>query len=173
MNKLFVANTTKQNWVFTYRLPGGSQHHQRRIAAGQQICLDHLQEEEIESVIKQNAVYGMRPAAEASRRKGFAGLIYSVGKDPINIDRMLETFDSNDETRNAEAQTRREKTAAAMSENIADTLHKATGVSKEKLQPTRLEVEVVEETDGKPTVSSGVEVLANPDKTAPRRARMS
>lgn len=171
MTKLFVANTTKQNWMFTYRLPGGTQHFMRRIPAGQQICLDNLQSDEIDVVIKQNAVYGMQPAKEMSRRKGYAGIVYSVGDDPINIDRMLETFNQNDDVRDGEAQERRVTTAAAIGDNIANEMHKATGRPKESLQPKRLEVEVTEETDGKATVASGVEVIADPGSTQPRRAR--
>lgn len=171
MTKLFIANVTKQKWVFTYRLPGGAQHFRRDIAPGAQICLDHLQSEEIEAVVKQNAVYGCRKAGDLSGRKGFATLLYSLD-NPVRVDPMLETFETNDAAKTAEADERRKRTATAMAQNIADTIHRETGAPRENLVPERLEVETIEESTGKPLVSAGVEVLRDPNKTAPRRARM-
>lgn len=168
--KLWVANTTKQIWTFTYRLGGMGQHFAKRIPAGQQICLDHLSQPEIDQVVKQNAVYGMRSAKEVSGRRGYAGLVYTTGDAPVNIDQMLESYDINDTVRTAEADQRRMTTANAMSDKIAENLHRATGIEKDKLRPARLEMEVIEETDGKPTVSAGVEVISDMAKNRPRRA---
>jgi hypothetical protein len=170
MPNLYIANTTKLEWVFTYRLPEMQQHFQRRIRAGGQILLDHLDQQEIDEVIKQNARYGMQPAQELSRRKGFSGICWRVG-EPIDVDRMLATFEINANALTEAADVKRKQTAVAASDNIAETLHRMTGINKESLRPQRLEMEVKEETEGQPTVAAGVEVISNPSANAPRRAR--
>jgi uncharacterized protein YdcH (DUF465 family) len=170
MTKLWVANTTRQVYRFTYRV-SDKQHQMHEIPAGRQICLDHLQQAEIDSVIKQNTIYGMREANETPRRKGFSGLVYRIGDDPINLDRLLETYEANDEVRDAEATERMKKSAAALSDNIANTVHKNTGVDRERMRPARVEVETIESTDGKPTISKGVEVVRA--GVQPQRGRMS
>lgn len=171
ITKIFIANTTKQNWVFTYRFAEMNSHFAKAIPPGKQICLDHLTSDQIAKVIEQNEVYGMKPAAEMSRRKGFTGLCYRLG-EPVQMDRMLETYDLNDLALNAAAQERRVTSAQAASDGIAISLNQLTGLDKEKLRPVSVSSEVVEETDGKPQIDVVVEVPRNPE-TKSRRARMS
>jgi uncharacterized protein YdcH (DUF465 family) len=172
MTTFWVANTTKQTWRFTYRLNSQQQPLMHELKAGNQISLTHLSDKEIEDVIKQNRVYGAREAKEVSRRKGFAGIVYKIGADPINMDELLETFESNDKVREAEAAERLKKSALAMSDNIANTVHRNTGAEKESVRPARVEVETIEVTDGgKPAISQGVEVVRK--GVQPQRGRMS
>jgi hypothetical protein len=170
MARLWVANTTRQIYRFTYRI-SDKQHQMHEIPAGKQIPLNHFSDAEIDSVIKQNTIYGMREANESPRRKGFSGLVYKIGDDPINMDRLLETYESNDTVRDAEATERLKKSAAALSDNIANTVHQNTGVDRERMRPARVEVETIESTDGKPTISKGVEVVRQ--GVQPQRGRMS
>jgi hypothetical protein len=169
MTTLWVANTTKSKWQFSFRI-NDRNHLMHEIAAGQQIFLD-LQDAEIARIIEQNTRYGLREAKQASSRKGFAGIVYSIGPDPINVDRLLETYDLNDEVRDAEAQERLKKSVLALSDNIANTVHQNTGADKERVRPARVEVETIESTTGKPNISKGVEAVRQ--GVQPRHGRMS
>jgi hypothetical protein len=172
-NLLYIANCSKQVWMFTFRVPGmQSGYFVKAIPAGQQICLDHLTSDEIALVIAHWEIYGMKSAEEMSRRKGYTGLCYRLEK-PVVMDAMLATYEQNDDALTQAADERRVKTATRIATDIATDISNKTGIDKHKLVPQRLEVETVEETDGTPSVSAGVEVLRNPGTDKPRRARMS
>jgi hypothetical protein len=159
--------------MFVYRLAGmqGAQVFPRLIKGGQQVCIPDLEPEEISEIVKQHARYGMVPAKELSRRRDVAKLCYSTD-GPINVDQMLATYEINDDKLDDQASERRTATVAAMSDNIGKELGKTFG-THDTLPPTRLEVEVAEDTTGSKSVASGIEVLADPSRTQPRRARAS
>jgi hypothetical protein len=174
--KLYLANTTKQHRIFTYRIlhkradgsiPGAATWP---IKPGGQICIDdNFTKAEIDEIIAQNVKYGLKSASEVSRVKNFVGIVYDTEK-PVSMDSMLERFEKNDSVLGDEAQRRRELTAAAISTNIAKDLAERTGRDPETLRPERVEVQQVEDTAAKPQVASGVEVPGNPN-VKPRRAR--
>jgi hypothetical protein len=171
MTQLWIANTTNGIWHFTYRI-GQFDHHREVIRAGKQICLDHLQKEECDIVVKQNAIYGMREADERSKRRGFTTLVYRFD-NPVTAEQMLETYKANQEVRDAEAAERLKNAALALSNNIVTTLHRNTGVDKEQLRPARVEMETVEvpEHGGAPSVSAGVEIVR--PGVQPKRGRIT
>lgn len=175
--KLYLANTTKQHRIFTYRIltkrADGSipAFAAWQIKPGGQICVeDNFTKEEIDTIIGQNVKYGLKPASEISRPQKFVGLLYSTEK-PVPTDLMMAILEANDGVLESDAQRRREVTAAAISDNIAKDLSDRTGRDRERLRPARLEVEQTEDTPGKAHVASGVEVLGNPAVTRPRHAR--
>jgi hypothetical protein len=162
---LWIANNTTANHMFVYRLQERQQVFAREIKKGQQIKLADLSQDEVERITKQHERYGMVPWKEAHKRKDVVGLVYST-EGPVNMDALLGTFEKNSEIKDDEAQKRRVTTAAAIAENIGNELGKMNG---SPMPPVRLEVEVTESQDGKLGGSSGVEVIANPAKTQPRR----
>jgi hypothetical protein len=165
--KLFVANTTKQDHFFTYRLVEKQNHAARKIQAGRQVLLSgDFGQTEIDTIIAQNSIYGLRSAKEVSRFKNFVGYIYSIDS-PVKMDGMLEVYEKNDEVKDADAQKRREVTAAAISTQIGDELSRRSG---ENSPPMRLEVEVSTEGDTDKGVASGVEVVGNLSKIKSRRS---
>lgn len=172
MPTLWIANTTKQNHHLYYRLPGrnhGGKPPCLIIPAGKQACLEDLTHEEVAFVLKDYSRYGITDAREYSRRKGRVWLVYSIG-DPVNIDQMLQTYEGNDKEMEMEAFERQVKQAAAVQEGIAENLHQLTGADKEAVRP-EVTVETIEETsDGRPSISMGVEVPRNPD-AAPQKAK--
>ncbi len=160
--KLYIANTKSQAHWFTYRFFGNPQPMAKMIKPGGQICIQNLDQEQINAIIEQNVIYGMHPASEMSRHKGYAGTCYSVDAE-INVDRMLETFDQNGQVKDAEAEQRRKDTAAAIAENIGKEIGKVGGVSDQP--PANLQVQIVEDGD-QPTLKSMVEVPKEPGKRA-------
>lgn len=163
--RLWIANTKKQVHVFTYRLVERSQPFQRPIQPGQQVSIDNLTSEDVDFIIRQNEVYGMRKAADVSRQKGFVGYCYQPDQ-PISMERMLETFTNNDQSLTEDAADRLELTARAIQQNIGVQVAKELG-SDQPVVPMVLEVETVEDTAGAKTVAAGVEVI-DPTKTQPR-----
>ena len=171
MPTLWIANTTKQHHHLYFRLPDRGDGLRRLIIeAGKQICIDDdLTMEEVNFIIKQYQRYDITDAREYSRRKGRVWLVYSIDK-PVNLDQMLQTYEGNDKEMEKEALDRQVKQAAAIQDGIAETIHQMTGVDKEAVRPA-VEVETVEETsDGRPSISMGVEVPRNPD-APPQKAR--
>lgn len=163
---LFIANCSTQEHVFVYRLQERQQAPIRSIKAGQQIRLENLDQADVDKIVSQHARYGMKPVEEFSRRKGVTALCYST-KGWMDVDRMLETFDANDDTKNVEAQKRREVTAAAISQSIGKEIGKVSGGNASP--PSRLEVEVIEDTNDSSGMAAGVEVVADMDRTRSRR----
>ena len=164
MTTLWIANTTKMHNHFLYNLGKGNATP-RWIYAGKQIAIEGS-EEDMQKIVKQHERYGLQHVDDVDL-KHYNGLCYSLN-EPVPLDHMLETFEANGRVRAAEAQARREATAARMSAGIAQELHKATGGDPAKLVPERLEVE---SRDTETDEGTGVEVIKEPDKTPPRRAR--
>lgn len=168
--KLWVANTTKQNHHFTFRLPlRGDGFRAPLIKAGQQICIDDHTSDEIKEIIRQNERYGLIDAAEFSRRgRKFVGRIYSIDA-PVQMDQMLQTFEGNDHALEEQARERQVLQGAAVQDAIAQNIHQRFGIDKEAARPD-VTVETIEDTtDGTPSISMGVEVPSKPD-AEPRRA---
>jgi hypothetical protein len=164
MTALYVANTTKQNHRFYYRLAESSRTVYEDIMVGAQARIGHdLTQADIEIILKHHARYGMRKASEVNRN--FVGLVYSVGK-PVVLDDILETFEKNDTAMDERAGERMEEVAAA----VASSMQTMIG------QPlARVEVETVEETTGgdTPAVAKGFEVLGEgvPPRHGSKRAK--
>lgn len=166
-HKLFVANTKKQHHSFVIQTPsmGGNAGH-KLIPQGQQAMVGEFDELDLKAIIAHHVRYGAREFGDGSRLKGFTGLVYRID-EPVNMDAMLETYDANDKALTQKADERRVAEAAAISDKIADTLHKATGLDTERVRPKAVELEIVEETDGKPAVAAGVQIT--PAGVAPTR----
>jgi hypothetical protein len=164
---MFVANTKKQFQVFTYRLPERTQPFSRTIKPGGQIEIGNLDQDDIDYIVKQNEIYGMRPADEVSRQRGFVGIAYSIDKQ-VHMDTMLSTFEVNDKSLDDQADLRLERTAKAIAENMGREVGKVLG-GKDSVPPQRVEIEVTEDTPDGKSIASGVEVIAQPDKVQPHR----
>lgn len=160
MTNLYIANPTKQDHRFTYRLPGNlASPTQKTIKAGQQIEIKDLDRSDIDAIVAQHEIYGMCKAEEFSRRRHIAHLCYSEGA-PVDIDRMLQTYEVNDEKLDENAQARREQTAAAVNRLAAETIKKETGVNVGP--PAKLTMETVKENPGPEEggpLAAGVEIV--------------
>lgn len=81
---LYVANATRLNVDFAYRLPEVSGMRMQHIPLGQQVKISAgpggLNKHQIDAIIEQQRPYGMLEAREVTDKGGFAGLIYSVDR---------------------------------------------------------------------------------------------
>lgn len=165
--KLYIANSTKQHHYFHYNHPGKGRRHPL-IKAGSQVLIgDDLSADQIALIVNQYEIYGIRNVAEMSRLHGFVGFSYSIDK-PVPVDAMLSLYEINDSALNERARERRTEEAAAVSDAVADSLARQGGVDRELMRPEHLEIQNREDTDGKPSISEGVEVGRTPED-APRR----
>lgn len=152
--KLYVANCSKQEHLFTYMLPENPRPFSHAIRAGSQIEIPGNQDA-IDAIIKQHELYGMMEAKKV--RKGFGNLAYQIDK-PINVDAIENGFTQAEQEMIDRAQTARNVTAAAADQMIAN---KAQEMGLK--QKSGLEIEVIEEkknaADHAPKFEQTIEVV--------------
>lgn len=154
MPKLFIANTSKQNHHFAFRLPEWQGPKFDMIQVGGQIAVcsgQDLSQDQVDFIIKSHVPYGLRSVTEAAKEKDFVGLCYSIGK-PVTLDSFGKVFEHNEDAMKERAAERRQETVAAVAESLRNT-----GAPMQ-----RAEVEIIEETRGgaTPSISEGVEIVA-------------
>lgn len=113
--ELFIANSSKQDFLFTYMLPEVVRPFSHKIRAGAQIKLVQS-DVEINSIIKQHEMYGMMEVSKV--KKGFGGLSYRIGK-PISVEAIESGIGQSDQEMIDRAQQAREITAAAQDQIIS------------------------------------------------------
>lgn len=165
MPKLYVANTTKQEFLFTYMLPENIRPFSHTIRAGSQIEINGA-EHEVEAIINQHALYGLVEANKV--KKGFGGLCYRKDK-PVSLDAIEQGLEQTAQDQIDKALQSRKMTAAAADMVISQ---KAQEMGLQQKAP--LEVEVIEESKN-PFETSGkfnetIEVVKD-GGPAPRRGR--
>ena len=186
MTKMYVANCTKQNHTFTYRIPDSSETLTRpralEIKAGAQIKVpDDLTTPQVDSIIRQHARYGMVSVAELDRTRPFVGLCYSLDK-PVSVDSIRRGLSHNDDVlREKGRQLRQEAGIAAFeaAEQAANEVSQVTGADL-SLNVAELSVTEVDQDRNAPSregeaVAEGVRVTRNeepgPTKPEVRRGR--
>lgn len=117
--KLFIANCTKQNIDFQYRLPESARIFQRLINIGQQerIHSDNLTVEEIDHIVKQHAPYGLVRVDEIDRTKSFIGMCYSIDKE-VNMQRVMSALAHNDDVLEERGRITRQESAVALNNSL-------------------------------------------------------
>lgn len=100
MPNIYIANSTKQNYEFRYRISGNPKIYVKQIPLGTQIMLDQtdLNTDEIENIIAQHrgdAFEYMVESGKIDRTKGHIGLIYRIGS-PVDAELIANTIVRND-----------------------------------------------------------------------------
>jgi hypothetical protein len=165
MAKLFVANASKQVQEFHYWAPDSRRPLIQNIQPGtQQQIWQEAPRDQLEMIVHQHEMYGIKPASELDRNPGYAGLVYAFDK-PITTSRIEAAIEQNNDALDRNAQERR-KEAALATDAAMDQLGEETG-----LHHSSLEVEIVEERrpDADTTVNETVAVEKPGSRS--RRAR--
>jgi hypothetical protein len=163
MSSLYVANFTKQFFVFMYRVPerdsaaaanpalSGIREH--KIAPGDQVRIPlDLSPEQIKYIIDKHKAFGFPDTNELKNKRTFTGTCYSIDK-PVPIDQFLEAYESNDKALNTASEERMQQSSLAIASRL-QAVSPATPL-------THAAVEVVEETKGAtPSIAAGVEFVA-------------
>ena len=134
--ELFIANCSKQDFLFTYMLPENPRPFSHKIRAGAQQKFVQTQTE-ADAIIKQHQPYGMMEVTQVS--KGFGGLCYRFNK-PISVQAIESGISQSDDENIRRADEARKITAVAQDQIISQ---KAQEMGLK--QKAGIEVEVVEE----------------------------
>jgi hypothetical protein len=162
--ELFIANCSKQDFLFTYMLPENPRPFSHKIRAGAQIKLvqDQIQ---VDAIIKQHQPYGIMEVGKVS--KGFGGLCYRFNK-PISVE-AIESGISQSDQENIERANEARKITAVAQDQIISQKAQEMGLK----QKSGVEVEVVEEkknaADTESKFDETIEVLH--EGVAPRKGR--
>jgi|GEM_PF-614469 hypothetical protein len=113
--ELFIANCSKQDFLFTYMLPENQRPFSHKIRAGAQMRLVQTQVE-ADVIIKQHLPYGLMEATHV--KKGFGGLCYRFSK-PISVEAIEAGIGQSDQENIDRAQEARSITAAAQDQIIS------------------------------------------------------
>jgi len=138
---LFVANLTKFNYQLHFWVERVSRPVVVDIPPGQQKNIypegskvDH------DSIVEQHRMYGLVPASEVDRTKGFIGQCYQFDK-PIPLDLLYNTMVDNEDVLVEQAQRIRKESAAAAD----DLLRKAAQETDSKIAEFAVELEEVDQ----------------------------
>jgi hypothetical protein len=123
MPELFIGNVSKQIQMFAYRVPERQGIITQTIPIGTQIRVapnginTDLSPLEVDAIIAQHRVYGIRPAEDLKENSSpFNGLIYSIGK-PITVEKLQKAMrKKDDELKEFGAKVRQEAALAVNSQ---------------------------------------------------------
>ena len=119
--KLYVANTTKQRHIFSFRVLETGRLRQIPIAHGSQmLVLDNASREEIDAVIQHHQVYGLVDSSKIDQSKSFVGLCYSVDK-PVSASVIEKTIRDNDDHLTRSSHGRRQASVAALDSSLRES----------------------------------------------------
>ena len=164
MSRMFVANATKQNVDFVYRLPESTNLRSQTIPIGRQVPLaGDLTKPEIDAIIAQYSKYGLIEASTIDQSRTFHGLCYSIDK-PVPSTKMRRLLDQNMAVLKARGKQMREEAAVNESLNLENML--TEGGRTEELRNFEMSVVVEDrdEADTSPEIAEGVRVTRDEDR---------
>lgn len=148
--KLNVANCTKQNYIFAYRVPEENGVKQIPIRIGQQITLPgdfsmpQITNDSNSGIVDQHRKYGMIDVNDINRTEPFIGICFSIGK-VINVDKIMTAMSHNDEVLIQRGRQLRQMSAVASNNLIEHHLHEANERTGGDAQLSDFEVTIEEE----------------------------
>lgn len=132
MAKLWIANTSKQHHTFLYRpkigdggktddgilRPVFGEIRKQDIPVGGQICVtgDDLKDSEIRNILDQHK--HIVDFKSLNRVKGFQGICYRIGPDPVPMDEILERIETNDKVLTEDNKDRQARRALEIAANM-------------------------------------------------------
>ncbi|MEG0870658.1 MAG: hypothetical protein RSG77_27010 [Hafnia sp.] len=118
--KLYIANTTKQRHIFSFRTLETGRLRQIPIAHGSQMLVLDGSSEEVDAVIRHHQIYGLVDATKIDQSKQFVGLCYSINKAvPASV--IEKALRDNDEHLTRNSHGRRQASVAAMDSTLRDS----------------------------------------------------
>jgi hypothetical protein len=168
--RLYVANATKQNVDFLYRVPERQSWLQQRIPIGGQVQVTgELSRDVIDYIIQQHVKYGIVSADEVDRTREFTGLCYSVDK-PVQMAKIEKLIRHNTDELVKLGKQIRQESAVASSVSLEGEIDQSG--RNEVLR--NFEASIVEENhddrDEGPAIAEGIRVNRS-GEAAPKTAR--
>lgn len=162
MPEMYVANATKQNYIFLYRASGRSSPTAQEIPIGTQIRVSGSPTpDDIEGIILQHEPYGFMEIDRFDSPR-FGGIIYSL-RGPIPEEKLKKAMVKYQEILDTRGKVIRKEGAIAVSDVIEKQI---IGEDNSAMKLTNLEMSVEEDppkggsVDGHPDLfSEGIQVL--------------
>ncbi|EAA8413880.1 hypothetical protein HU47_15095 [Salmonella enterica subsp. enterica serovar Abaetetuba] len=149
--KLYIANTTKQRHIFTYRKLETGRLVQIPIEHGAQMMVLDGSTEEVDAVIQHHRVYGLVDSTKIDQSKDFVGLCYSINK-PVSAAVIEKTIRDNDVHLTRNAHNLRQASVAALDSALRDS---GTGYSGE-MEVSAEQAKGREDSEDTPTVNETI-----------------
>ncbi|MBV8060474.1 MAG: hypothetical protein JO253_02970 [Alphaproteobacteria bacterium] len=169
MPKLYVANCTKQDHHFLFRVPEINRESPFHMKIGVGKCEQIYKEDStdvLDAIIRQHTDYGLVRVDEVDRTKEFIGMCYQIDK-PINVDAIVRAINHNDEVLAQRGVELRKETAVAISEQAAREAREVGGA----LTSMEVSIEEVVENGDTAKINESVEVVAEGQAPRSRRAQ--
>lgn len=127
MAKLFIANTTKQRNMFSFRALETGKLRTIPIAPGtQEVVLANGSTDDIDGIIRHHAKYGLQDASKIDQRTQFIGLCYSIDS-PVKASVIENALRDNDEKLTRDASDRRQAALIALDQSQSEQNNGYTG----------------------------------------------
>lgn len=163
--KMFIANGLHQNIDFQYRLPEVKGYRQQSIPIGGQIKISgDLSQKDIDLIVEHHQIYGMVPARDLHKFKGFlTPYVYSID-EPVSAELMTELIIQNREYNRAMGVKLRREAAVTVSSEIEEQMPP----NMNYLKNLELTIEELPSKDRDAEINEGIRVTRNPEKGAPQ-----
>lgn len=172
--KLYIANGTKQQQAFAYRLDKNPVARMMPIKIGAQIVVGgELTSAEIEEILAQHRPYGLIEAKEVDKIRGpFSGMCYSIDR-PVDMDRIALAIHRKIESLEEAGKRQRQEAALATNQSLEESIE---GVDNSSLNNLEMSIQEEEPAGGfrgdVDPVSEGIRVSRD-ETEAPTRTRRS
>ena len=163
--KMYIANGLHQNIDFQYRLPEVKGYRQQSIPIGGQIRISgDLSQKDIDLIIEHHSIYGMVPAKDLHRFKGFlTPYIYSID-DPVTAEQMTELILQNREYNKQAGIKLRREAAVTVTSEIEEQMPQNINY----LKNFEMTIEELPSKDRDAEINEAIRVTRNPEKGAPQ-----
>ena len=118
--KLYIANTTKQRHIFTFRTLENGRLRQIPINHGSQTVVLDGTSDDVNAVIEHHQIYGLVDASKIDQSQQFVGICYSIDK-PVPAGVIEKTIRDNDEHLTRNAHERRKASLAAHDNKLRES----------------------------------------------------
>ena len=152
--KLYIANTTKQRHIFTFRTLETGRLRQIPIDHGSQMVVLDGSTDEVEAVIQHHQIYGLVDSTKIDQSQLFVGLCYSINK-PVPATVIEKTIRDNDGHLTRGAHNLRQASIMALDNSLRES---GTGYDGE-MEFSVEQAKGREDNDDTPTVN---ETIATP-----------
>lgn len=117
--KLYIANTTKQRHIFTFRTLETGRLRQIPIDHGSQMIVLDGTSDELNAVIEHHQVYGLIDSTKIDQSKAFVGICYSIDK-PVPSSVIEKAIRDNDDHLTRGAHNMRQASLAALDKTLSE-----------------------------------------------------
>lgn len=165
--KLYIANCSKQNQEFVYRVIETSGARVQQIPIGGQVQLTgELSAPQIDSIVRHHATYGLLRHDEIDRSREFVGLVYCVDR-PVTAAMIERVNRHNTNILEARGKVIRQNTAVAQNQQLETSLLEADRQETLKAMDVTIVEEKPDPRSETAPIAEGIRVSRNEAESPP------